>query len=221
MESITKMRIQIAVATVCGKVYYEFVNELNRRRLAFLSLKPWDPIPFNIKVVLTTKEESRTISHPNILTLEEKTNPESIIDEALLIIQGKQQYSEVVIGVDPGETCGIAILCDNKVLETLTTTLEEAANLVLKNLKRFPAEKKIVRVGDGNPTNTKDLLKSLSLSLQEDITLELVREAGTSRVSNKSFNRRVLRDSVSAIKIAERNGRKFKKKYSTSYLKCE
>ncbi len=205
------MKIQIAVATVCGKVYYEFVNELVRRRLPFLSLKPWDPIPFNIKVVLTTKEESRKISHPNILTLDEKTNIESILDTTLLIIQGKQQYSKVVIGVDPGETCGIAILCDNKVLETMTTTMDTVASLVIKNLKRFPAEKKLVRVGDGNPANTKNLLKSLCIYLQEDITLELVREAGTSRISNKSFNRRVLRDSVSAIKIAERNGRQLER----------
>jgi hypothetical protein len=161
--------------------------------------------------VLTTKEESRKILHPNILIFNEKTNPESIIDEALLIVQGKEQYTKVVIGVDPGETCGIAILCDNKVLETMTTTMEDAATLVIENLKRFPAEKKIVRVGDGNLANTKNLLKSLSLFLKEDIILELVREAGTSRISNKSFNRRVLRDSVSAIKIAERNGRKLKK----------
>lgn len=205
------MRIQIAIATVHGRVYYEFVKEINRRKLSFLSLKPWDPIPFNIKVVLTTKEESREISHPNILILEEITNPESVIDEAMLIIQGKQQYGKVVIGIDPGDTCGIAILCDDKVLETMTTTMENAANLVIKNLKRFPAEKKIVRVGDGNPTNTKNLLKTFSLYLAENVTLELVREAGTSRITNKSFNRRILRDSVSAIKIAGRNGRKLEK----------
>ncbi|MEJ2241359.1 MAG: hypothetical protein P8Y18_04370 [Candidatus Bathyarchaeota archaeon] len=166
------MRIQIAVATVSGRTYYEFVNELNRKKLSFLSLKPWDPIPFNIKVVLTTQEESKKISHPNILFFGEKINPESIIDEALLIIMGKKQYNKVIIGVDPGETCGIAIVCDNKVLETMTTTMEDAANLVIKNLKRFPAE---------------------------------------SRISNKSFNRRILRDSISAIKIAGRTGRKLER----------
>ena len=205
------MRIQIAVATVNGRIYYKFVNELCRKKLSFLSLKPWDPIPFNIKVVLTTKEESKMILHPNILFLDNKSNTESILDEALLIISGKKQYSEVVIGVDPGETCGIAILCDNKVLETMTTTMENAAILVMKNLKRFPAEKKIVRIGDGNPVKSRNLLRSLVLFLQEDTTLELVREAGTSRISNKSFNRRVLRDSLSAIKIAGRTGKKLQR----------
>ena len=205
------MRIQIAVATVNGRIYYKFVNELCRKNLSFLSLKPWDPIPFNIKVVLTTKEESKMILHPNILFLEDKTNPESVLDEALLIISGKKQYSEVVIGVDPGETCGIAILCDNKVLETTTTTMENAATIVMKNLKRFPAEKKIVRIGDGNSVKSTNLLRSLVLYLQEDTTLELVREAGTSRISNKSFNRRVLRDSLSAIKIAGRTGKKLQR----------
>ena len=205
------MRIQIAVATVCGRTYFKLVNELNRRKLSFLSLKPWDPIPFNIKVVLTTIEESRNICHPHILISEQKTNPESLIDQALLIIQGKRRYTEVIIGVDPGETCGIAILCDNKVLETMTTNMENAADLITKNLRRFPAEKKVVRIGDGTPANTKNLLNLLFLYLQKDIILELVHEAGTSRILNKSFNRRIIRDSISAIRIAERNGKKLNK----------
>ena len=202
------MKAKIVVATVSGRAYYELVNELQKKRLPFLSLKPWDPIPLNIKVVLTTEEESHQVSHPQILCFKQGSNPESVVDAAILIIQGKQGYEKVVVGVDPGKTYGIAILGDNKVLETLTASnIEKAAHLVADSLKRFPAEVKVVRVGNGPPEYTRTLLSSLDKDLPEETLMEIVSEAGTSRLTNKSANRRVLRDAVSAIKIAGRNGR--------------
>ena len=202
------MKTKIAVATVHGRAYYELVTELQKKRLPFLSLKPWDPVPLDIKVVITTGEESHQVSHPQILCFEQGSNPESVVDEAILIIQGKQGYEKIVVGVDPGKTYGIAILGDNKVLETLTSSnIEEASHLVADSLKRFPAEVRVVRVGNGPPEYTKTLLSSLDKDLPEETLMEIVSEAGTSRLMNKSANRRVLRDAVSTIKIAGRNGR--------------
>lgn len=207
------MKTKIAVATVNGRAYYHLVTELNRKRLPFLSLKPWDPIPLHIKVVITTEEESPQISHPNILCFLEGTDPAAVVDEAVLIIQGKQSYEKLVVGVDPGKTFGIAVLGDNKVLETLTTSnMDEVASLVVDRLNRFPAEDKVVRVGNGPPEYTKSLLESLAKDLPEETMLEIVSEAGTSRLTSNSVNRRVLRDAVSAIKIAGRNGRAFSRK---------
>jgi hypothetical protein len=207
------MKAKIAVATVSGRAYYQLVTELNRKRLPFLSLKPWDPIPLHIKVVLTTREESHQVSHPQILIFEQHSNPETVVDEAILIVQGKQGYEKVVVGVDPGKTYGIAILGDNKVLATLTSSnIEEASHLVVDSLKRFPAEVKVVRVGNGPPEYTQTLLSSLDKDLPEETLVEIVSEAGTSRLTNKSVNRRMLKDAVSAIKIAGRNGRVFPRK---------
>jgi hypothetical protein len=207
------MKTRIAVATVNGRAYYELVNELQRKRLTFLSLKPWDPIPLHVKVVITTEEESRQISHPNVLLFKQGSNPETVVDEAILIIQGKQGYEKIVVGVDPGKTYGIAILGDNKVLATLTASnMDEAAHLIVDSLKRFPAEVKVVRVGKGPPEYTKTLLSSLDKTLPEGTLMEIVSEAGTSRLTSKSVNRRVLKDAVSAIKIAGRNGRAFSRK---------
>jgi hypothetical protein len=207
------MKKRIAVATVNGRAYYELVNELQRKRLPFLSLKPWDPVPVSINVVLTTEAESIQISHPNILLFEQESNPESVVDAAVLIIQGKQGYKRIVVGVDPGKTCGIAILGDNKVLETVTASnIEDAVRLIVDSLKRFPAEVSVVRVGDGTPEYTTTLLHLLDAGLPEDVLVEVVREAGTSQLANKSVNRRVLSDAISAIKIAGRNGRVFSRR---------
>ena len=210
---VNQMKTRIAVATVNGRAYYELVNELQRKGLPFLSLKPWDPIPMNIKVVLTTEKESNQISHSNILLFEQGSKPKFVVDKANLIIQGKKSYERIVIGVDPGKTYGMALLGDNKVLETLTASnIEEVTLLILDSLKRFPAEVRLVRVGDGPPEHTETLHIALDKTLPADTFIEIVSEAKTSQLVNKSVNRRVLRDAVSAIKIAERNGRVFSRR---------
>jgi hypothetical protein len=204
------MKTKIAVATVNGRTYYQLVTELQKKRLSFLSLKPWDPVPLHVRVVLTTKEESDQISHPTILVFQQGTNPESVVDEALLIIQGKESYERVVVGVDPGKTYGIAVIGDNKILETITASkIEDANHLIVDKLKRFPAEIKVVRVGEGPPEYTKTLLTLLNTSLSKDTLVEIVNEVGTSRLTNNSVNLQVSKDAISAIKIAGRNGRTF------------
>ena len=213
MKKPNQLKTKIAVATVNGRVYYELVNELQRKKLPFLSLKPWDFIPLNIEVVISTENECSQISHPTVLLFKKGSKPESVVDEAILIIQGKQGYERIVIGVDPGNSCGIAILGDNTLLETKTTSnIWNAVYLIINNLKRFPAKIRIVRIGDGTPQYTKNLLDLLDAGLPEDTLIELVAEAGTSRLAYKSVNRRMVRDAVSAIKIAGRNGRSFSRR---------
>ena len=209
-ETGNSMKAKIAVATVSGRVYYELVKELKRKGLSFSSLKPWDPIPLDIKVVITTKEERQQVSHPQVLLFEEGSNPESAVDEAILIVQGKRSYEKVVVGVDPGKTYGIALLGDDKVLETLTSSiLEEAVKLIVDFVKRFPSTVRVVHVGNGPPKFTKRLINYLNEELPDEIMIKIVSEAGTSHSMSESANRRGLRDAVSAIEIARRNGKGF------------
>jgi predicted RNase H-like nuclease (RuvC/YqgF family) len=207
------MKTKIAVATVNGRAYYELVTELYNKGLPFLSLKPWDAVPSNIKVVITTKEERDKVEHSIVLCYEQGSNAESVVDEAFLKAQGKQGYEKIVVGVDPGNSCGIAILGDSKVIETKTaSSIQDAANLIVESVKRFPAETKIVRVGDGTPEYTSDLVSLLDRSLPSEVLVEIVKEAGTSQLPRKSVNRRRLKDKVSAIKIAGRTGQTYARK---------
>jgi hypothetical protein len=174
------MKAKIALATVSGRAYYKLVIELKRKGLPFLSLKPWDPIPLDIKVVITTKEERHLVAHPNVLIFEYESNPTSVIDEAVLGVQGKRSYEKVVVGVDPGKTYGVAVLGDDNVLETLNCSgSKKAVNVILDDLNRFPATVSVVKVGDGAPAYTKGLLPSLDETLPQETVIEVVSEAGT------------------------------------------
>jgi hypothetical protein len=207
------MKAKIAVATVSGRDYYKLVKELKRKQLSFRSLKPWDSIPLDIKVVITTKEESQQVTHPQVIIFEQGTNPESVVDRALLVVQGKRSYEKVVVGVDPGKTYGIALLGDDKVLETLTSpSIEMAINLILDWVNRFPATTKEVHVGNGPKKYTKRLIQLLNEKLPEETMIKIVSEAGTSHTVGEYINRRGLRDTVSATEIALRKGKIFARK---------
>lgn len=207
------MKAKIAVATVSGKAYYLIVSELKRKNVPFISLTPNEPVPIEIRVVLTTEEEQHLISHEKILVYRDGVEPEALINEALQIVHGKEAYEKVVIGVDPGEVFGVAVLADGKVMETgncfsVEETLDKIEN-ILKNLGNTPIASISVKVGDGVPVCKEKLLQTLDKALPSNVLLESVSEAGTNRYLSENKHRRGVRDIVSAIRIAGRNGYTF------------
>lgn len=207
------MKAKIAIATVSGKAYYKLVNELKAKKLPFLSLKPWDHIPIDIKVVLTTEKERSSITHPTVLILRDWEEPGKIIDEAVRMVQGKRSYEKITVGIDPGKTFGVAILGDGNVLETINcSSLKETRDAVVKTVPKVPATSCVVKVGDGTPFYTKELLHSLDETLPEKVIIQVVSEAGTSHFVKQTSHLRGLKDSMSAIKIARRNGKIFPRK---------
>ncbi|MFQ6068747.1 MAG: hypothetical protein ACE5KD_04295 [Candidatus Bathyarchaeia archaeon] len=206
------MKTKIAVATVSGKAYYQLVNELKARGLPFLSLTPYDTIPVDIKVVITTENERGFIDHSNVLVFEEMMDPATIVNEAIRSVAGKRNHDTITIGVDPGKTFGIAVLRNGNVLETMIHSgVEQTVNAVLDVLTKNPATAYIVKVGNGAPEYTRALLSQLDEALPKDVAIEIVSEAGTSHFTKETVHRRGLRDAMSAVKIAERRGRPFKR----------
>jgi hypothetical protein len=212
------MKAKIAVVTVSGKAYYLIVNELKMKNIPFISLTPNDPVPIEIKVVITTRKEQHLINHEKILVYEGDTEPKALINEALQIVQGKEYYEKIVIGVDPGEVFGLAVLADGKVIETGNCfSVEETLNKIkdiLRNLEKTQITSLSVKVGDGVPVYKEKLLRVLDNALPLNVMLESVSEAGTDRYLNETKHRRGLRDIVSAIRIAGRNGYTFPRRKS-------
>jgi len=207
------MKANIAVATVSGKAYYLIVSELKKKNVSFLSLTPSERVPIEVKVVITTEEERPLIKHEKVLTLKDQTEPEALINQAMQVVQGKERYEKLVIGLDPGKVLGMAVLADGKVVETgncfgIEETLDKIKS-VLETFKKDPATSVFVKIGDGAPEYKDELLGALNERLPSNVVLQTVREAGTNRYVAETKHRRGLRDIVSAVKIAERNGHTF------------
>lgn len=202
------MKAKIAVATVSGKVYYLLVNELKKRNVSFLSLTPNDTVPIDVKVVITTKKEHPKITHVNVLEYEEGKNPVEIVDEAIRTVKGKRTYERLIIGVDPGQNFGVAVLGDGNMVETKNcTSLNETANTIKDVLSRTPATHTTIRIGNGAPSYAEELWLRLNEVILGNVVIESVREEGTSQSLGETSNRRGKRDISSAIKIAQRQGR--------------
>ncbi len=210
------MEAKIAVATVSGKAYYFLVNELKARGIDFLSLTPYESIPMTVQVVITTEKEREFIKYPVVLIYQEGAPPVDIIDEAAKLIRGKKTFQTISIGVDPGKTFGIAVLSDGSVLETLTcASLEETANVIAEVFEKHQAAVRVVKVGNLAPSYTTEFLPLLDEILPTDITIEVVREDGTSRLGSQTVHKRRLRHVMAAVKIAERRGHMYQRKEAT------
>jgi hypothetical protein len=202
------MIAKVAVATVSGKAYFLIVNELRERNMAFLSLIPGDPVPAEVKVVITTEKEKYLINHERILVYDSETEPDTVVNEVVKILQGKESYEKIVIGIDPGEVFGLAVLADGRVNETENCfSVQEVLDKIKNIIKDVDVSSTVVsvRIGNGVPAY-KDLLETLDSALPPEVVLEVVSEAGTNRHINENKHRRGLRDIVSAIRIAGRVG---------------
>lgn len=207
------MKAKIAVATVSGKAYYLLVNELKNRGVDFLSLIPHESVPLDIEVVITTAAERSLIKHPKVLVYTEETDPTEVVKEAIRIVQGKGSPETIVIGVDPGKTFGVAVLSEGNVLETVTcSSIEETVNTITNVLSKLSSSTHTVKVGNGAPSITTNLLSLLDEALHKNVAIEIVSEAGTSRFVGENLHKRGLRDALSAVKIAERRGQPYQRR---------
>jgi hypothetical protein len=204
------MKPKIALVTVSGRAYYLLVNELKRRDLSFLSLTPNDRIPLDIKVVITTKKERCKIIHQIVLEYDESTNPAETIDEAIRITRGKKSFDRLIIGIDPGENFGVAILGDGRLLETKNcASVTETVKMIEEVVRRYSSTNATIRIGNGARPYSEELWNHLGkhARISQNVVFESVEEKGTSQNLGETSRRRGKIDVSSAIEIAQRQGR--------------
>jgi hypothetical protein len=199
---------KVAVATVEGKAYFLIVNRLREQNLPFLSLMPGDVVAAGVKVVITTEKELSLVKFAKILVFTEDEDLDDLVIEAKRILEGKEAYERIVIGVDPGEAIGLAIIADGKVIEKgncfSSQEVISSVNRAIKNVN-FSVTNVSVRIGNGVPIY-KELLEALDEELPCKVALEVVSEAGTNRPLKENRNSRRIRHIFSAIRIASRTG---------------
>jgi len=202
------MKAKVAVATVHGKAYFFIVNELKRRSIPFLSLSPDESVPVEIRVVVTTQNEKQKITHAKILVYDPKIDPEVLGSEIVKVLHGKENCGRIVIGVDPGEAFGLAVIADDTVIDTENCfSIKETLQMIKRTLRTvdFSRTSVTTKIGSGVPIYN-DLLKLLDEELPPQVLLQIVGEAGTNFCTPEVKNRRGFRHMVSATHIARRPG---------------
>ena len=199
---------KVAVATVEGKAYFLIVNELREQNIPFISLVPGEPVPAEVKVVITTEKEKQLVKNEKILMFTSENELDSLVNEVKRILQGKEAYAKILIGIDPGEAIGLAVIADGKDIEEGNCfSTQEVIKSIIKTIRNvnFTVTSVSVKIGNGVPVY-KELVEALDDALPPAVVLEVVSEAGTNRPLKKNKRSRRIRHISSAIRIAGRTG---------------
>lgn len=198
---------RVGILTTSSKAYLALVSELKRKKMEYISLLLGEPIPLDVKVVITTKTGENYIQGRRGVLFEEDSDPRKAIEKALMLLLGKTQFRELIIGIDPGKQTGLAVLGDGLIL--VSGTYVRAKNLVdeiTRILPTFPSERAIVRIGKGAKKYSSVLIAAISSKLPTSVEIQVVDEAGTTDNHLLPETVNMSRNAVSALRIALRQG---------------
>lgn len=208
----------IAVITSSGRAYYKLVAELKKRERGFLSLTPNDPIPVNVRAVVTTERDKDKIDHPQVFVYDADDDPAQVVDRVVQSLTGRDRYSKLVFGVDPGKRWGVAVMGDGAEVKTKgLSSMEDVVKTIVTAVNRIDAKEKIVKIGNGAPAYQSVFIELLDEKLPLPVVMESVEEKGTTRHSGmRASQKNRSKDVDSAIQIAMRTGRKISRRQNNA-----
>ena len=182
----------IVVATADFEVYHEVVSELRERGVQFTTREPGTGLPEDAAVAIVGPEDE----HPSIRTVQAHPDrPRRAVEEALSVLRGGE--GRTVVGIDPGDRPGIAVLSGETVVAAFQVPVEEVSGVVTREVEG--AADPLVRIGDGARLKGSAIVDEL-----EDVPVELVDETGTTPYQGTGV--RGMGDVLAAVNIARLEG---------------
>ena len=195
------------MATVDGRSYFKFVNTLKFLKLNYDSVLPEEITSSDKRLILTTARESSKIPTELVLFDEEFDYDHTVIRGKMVQkLESGIHHSSLIIGIDPGNRIGLSVFYYEKEIESsIYTSVDDLISHIVKVLVGLNAERKIVKIGNGNMKIAQQIANSLNLRFCSHFELEFVDERKTS-LRVKNYNKRGIRDKISARYITQREG---------------
>jgi hypothetical protein len=191
----------LGVYTKDFSLYHDIIKALKKRNVGYVSLVSQDDVPRRIGVILTSEKELKEISLSKKVAADAYDSIEYAIDLAVQKLTGKELYSKIFIGIDPGERPGIAIVGDDILLQKIQVDGPEYVASEIKRFTKFyPSKETYIRIGHGSIINRNRIINSL---IPLEVPIEIVDETRTTPAQQK---RRCVRDSEAAAAIALLSG---------------
>ena len=115
----------LGVYTKDFSLYHDLLKLLKRRKIAYVSLSSLNNIPSRIGVILTSHNELHDIKSKKVIAADVYDSVDHAIDLALQMLIGKELYSKVFIGIDPGDQPGIAVVGDDILMQKVNVETPE------------------------------------------------------------------------------------------------
>lgn len=195
------------MATVYGRSYFKFVKTLQHLKINYDSILPNEITQSDKRLILTTIHDVPNID-TNLVLYEEEFDADPTIIQGLIIqkLESGMHENSLVIGIDPGNRIGLSVFYHQKEIESSTyTSLDELISHIVKIFAGLKADRKIVKIGNGNMRIARQITNLLNLRFCSHFELEFVDERKTS-LRIKNYNKRGERDKMSARYISQREG---------------
>lgn len=187
------------------RTLYHVLNELKLWGFKFKLLDVDESIPQDISIILTSLGALKsTLLNKEIQIIKVSGGINSLITSLLLHIVEKKLFDQVVIGIDPGTSTGLAVIADGCILFAEVVPEDELVQRTLELLNKFPAKCQMVKIGDGRVVSEQFFIKLFSQIPQH----VMVQKVDESKSSFQLLSGSIVlnRDQGAAIRIARRNG---------------
>jgi hypothetical protein len=184
----------IVVATEDFEVYHGVVGELRDRGVTFTTVEPGNELPDGTTVVVTAADESYAPAGVEVVRAD-PDDPRRTVEEVVAHLRGAG--GQLVVGIDPGERPGIAVLSGEMVTAAFQVPADQVAEAVHEEIAG--AVDPLVRIGDGARLLGAQIIDDLG-----DVTVELVDETGTTPYLGTGA--RGMGDVLAAVNIARIEG---------------
>lgn len=189
-------RTVIVVATQDFEVYHEIVAELRDRAVPFTTIEPGDEVPAKATAIVTGADEAAPDTDLPVIHAEPGT-PRKAVEDVIAVLRGER--GRTIVGIDPGEMPGIAVLSGDMVVATYQVPPDEVAAIVREETADAPDP--VVRIGDGAR-----LIGARIVDELDSVPVELVDETGTTPYLGTGAGERGMADILAAVNIARMEG---------------
>ncbi|KYK24408.1 hypothetical protein AYK24_06240 [Thermoplasmatales archaeon SG8-52-4] len=188
-------------------LYHDLIKILKKRKVPYVSLSSVKNIPSSIGVIITSNNELHDIKSQKVIAADAYDTIDHAVDLALQMLIGKELYSKIFIGIDPGDSPGIAVVGDDILLQKINIDAPEKVVTVIKRiLREYPALETLIRIGHGSILTRNRIINSL---IPLKIPIEIVDETKTTPSQQIGRHQR---DSEAAAVIALLTGGKVQKR---------
>jgi len=192
----------IVVVTDDFEVYHGVVNALRERGVTFTTREVGTDLEPDVDLLVTGPDEDVGELRPGIEVIRaDPDDPRQAVEEALAVLRGSD--GRTVVGVDPGDRPGIAVLSGGTVVAAFRVPLADAADAVIGEVE--DAVDPLVRIGDGARLQGAQIVDGL-----EGVPVELVDETGTTPYLGAGA--RGMGDVLAAVNIARLDGERIEER---------
>lgn len=175
------------------KTSYGLAKELRRVGVPFVMLKEGEAVPPHVTATIVSGPKGGG-GMPNQVVYDGNTR--RTVLRAISASMGRERFGQVVVGIDPGESAGLAIIADGELIEAFTVEGARLWTEVERILGDYDAEGFRLKLGKGG-------IDGAAVSRLRASGVEVERVEDVERALPRAYRRKWMRkDAKSALKIA-------------------